>query len=73
MAPNFTDEEIRAHLAELGYTNIPEGKLRSFVKDLRRLMKYEERKRQLEDLENRSPRHKSTRFSARCNFCPIIC
>ena len=66
MAPKFTDDEIRGHLAELGYTNIPEERLRVFVNDLRRLMKYEEKKRrlagELEELKNRTPRQqKSTR------------
>ena len=67
MAPKFTDDDIRQQLAELGYPNIPEERLRVFVKDLRRLMKYEEKKRQLaaeleeEDLENQSPRQKNSR------------
>ena len=60
----FSDEDIKKHLHELGYRNIPEGKLQTFVSDLRRLIKYEERKkhldRKLDDLENISPRPKSS-------------
>jgi hypothetical protein len=68
MVAKFTDEEIRRHLAELGYTNIPAERLRVFAKDLRRLMKYEERKKQLaselDNLENKSPPHKNIRCVA---------
>lgn len=73
MAPNFTDDDIRQQLAELGYPSIAEDRLRVFAKDLRRLMKYEEKKRLVaaaaaelreeeeEDRENRSPRQKTYR------------
>jgi hypothetical protein len=62
MEPKFTHDDIRRHLAELGYSNIPDERLKVFAKDLRRLMKYEERKRlleaDLEDMENRRPGQK---------------
>jgi hypothetical protein len=66
MERNFTDEDIKRHLAELGYANVPDQRLRVFVKDLRRLMKYEEKKRrltaELEEMENRQSRQKTTRY-----------
>ena len=67
MERNFTDEDIKRHLTELGYANVPDERLRVFVKDLRRLMKYEEKKRrltaELEEMENRGqPRQKTTRL-----------
>ncbi len=69
MERNFTDEDIKRHLAELGYANVPDERLRVFVKDLRRLMKYEEKKRrltaELEEMENRQSRQKTTRYGTR--------
>jgi len=65
MERKFTEEDIKRHLGELGYSNVSEERLKVFVKDLRRLMKYEEMKRrramELEDLENTSPGQKITR------------
>jgi len=59
MSLNFSEDEVRKHLSELGYRNIPEGKLEAFVGDLRRLIKYEERKkrldRKLDNLEQTNP------------------
>ena len=56
---NFSSDEVKKHLHELGYKSIPEGKLESFLADLRRLIKYEERKRhldqKLDNLENIEP------------------
>jgi len=53
---NFSRSDIKRHLAELGYSNITEEKLDSFVRDLRKLIKYEERKKEVEnkldDIEN---------------------
>jgi len=46
---NFTQEDIRRHLADLGYTNVTDEKLEGFVRDLRKLIKYEERKKGVED------------------------
>ncbi|XP_001640703.2 hydrolethalus syndrome protein 1 homolog [Nematostella vectensis] len=47
----FTEEEIRDKLAELGYTNVPREKLREFADDLRQLMRYEKKA----SLEQRGP------------------
>jgi len=51
----FTREDIVRHLAELGYKNVEDSKLDSFCADLKRLIKYEEKKRRvgekLEQLE----------------------
>lgn len=55
---NFSREDIALHLAELGYTNITEQKMESFIRDLRKLIKHEERKKSLEnrlgDMSSRS-------------------
>ena len=51
----FSKDDVRGHLAELGYSNIDDDKLDDFCQDLRRLIKYEEKKktigRKLEQLE----------------------
>ena len=62
MDSKFSVEDIKRHLRDLGYTNVPEEKLVTFVSDLRRLMKYEERKKladkKLKDIEKNSPGRK---------------
>ena len=59
MNSKFSVDDIKKHLIDLGYTNIPEDKLETFVGDLRRLVKYEERKKRLDgklaSLENSKP------------------
>ena len=51
----FTRQDVRTHLAELGYANIDDDKLDEFCADLKRLIKYEEKKKniskKLEQLE----------------------
>ena len=51
----FTKEDVKRHLSELGYSNIEDNKLDEFCDDLRRLIKYEEKQknigRKLEQLE----------------------
>ena len=51
----FTKDEVRNHLSELGYGNIEDSKLDEFCRDLKRLIKYEEKQksigRKLEQLE----------------------
>ena len=51
----FTRQDVRDHLSELGYNNIEEEKLDEFCADLKRLIKYEEKKKnintKLEQLE----------------------
>jgi len=83
MNSKFTNADIRGHLEELGYKNIPEKKLSTFVDDLRRLIKYEERKKQidrkLENLENISPleekprlnEHRRTRTKSKSTKCEL--
>lgn len=46
---SFSREDIVLHLAQLGYSNITEQKLDSFTKDLRKLIRHEERKKVVED------------------------
>jgi len=46
---NFTREDVIRHLAELGYENVDEAKLDSFCADLKRLIKYEEKKRRVDE------------------------
>jgi len=48
MEIKFTVEEIRNHLSELGYKNVPEDKLDTFVSDLKRLIRYEEKRKNLD-------------------------
>ena len=43
----FTREDVRRHLTELGYSNIEESKLDEFCTDLRKLIKYEEKKKKI--------------------------
>lgn len=61
----FTREDVVRHLAELGYNNVDESKLDSFCADLRRLIKYEEKKRRvgekLEQLERSQRRLQESR------------
>jgi len=42
---NFTREDVQRHLLDLGYTNISDEKMDLFIKDLRKLIIYEERKK----------------------------
>ena len=60
----FTREDVVKHLADLGYDNVEEAKLDSFCADLRRLIKYEEKKRRvgekLEQLERSQRRLQET-------------
>jgi len=61
----FTREDVVKHLADLGYDNVEEAKLDSFCADLRRLIKYEEKKRRvgekLEQLEQSQRRLQESR------------
>jgi Asp-tRNA(Asn)/Glu-tRNA(Gln) amidotransferase C subunit len=40
----ITKEEVVKHLEELGYRNISDEKVDQFIQDLKRLIKYEEKK-----------------------------
>lgn len=48
MEIKFSVEDIRNHLSDLGYDNVPEQKLSTFVSDLKRLIKYEEKRKDLD-------------------------
>jgi len=62
---DFTRDDVVRHLAELGYNNVDESKLDSFCADLKRLIKYEEKKRRvgekLEQLEQSQRRLQESR------------
>ena len=49
MIPPFSRDEVRRHLIDLGYKNVTEEKLDLFVKDLSRLVKYEEKRAKKKD------------------------
>ena len=40
----FSKEDVRNQLSELGYSNIEDSKLEEFCQDLKRLIKYEEKR-----------------------------
>ena len=44
----FSRDDVRRHLTELGYSNIEDSKLDEFCIDLRKLIKYEEREKKIE-------------------------
>ena len=48
MSLKFTPEDVRRHLVSLGYGDIDDEQLGDFVRDLRRLIRYEEKQKQLQ-------------------------
>ena len=65
-------EDVGRHLNELGYKNITEEQLDEFVKDLRRLIRYEDKQKRLKGLiqirQNESRRRKEKDISPeRCS------
>lgn len=52
---NFSPEDVRRHLEDLGYTHITERQLTEFVRDLRRLIRYEEKQKRLRELLQDEP------------------
>lgn len=50
MTLSFTKEEVKRQLVQLGYKNITEDQLKEFVHDLRRLIKYDEKQKKLQEL-----------------------
>jgi len=50
MSLKFTPEDVRRHLVSLGYGDIDDEQLGDFVRDLRRLIRYEEKQKQLQSL-----------------------
>lgn len=57
-------EDVQKHLRDLGYTNITDIQLDEFMKDLKRLIKYEERKSRLESIKNLNKSTRSTSSSS---------
>ncbi len=66
MSLNFSHEDVRKHLESLGYTDVSKSQLRDFIRDLRRLIRYEEKQKKIQELlqyeanvirgqENRAP------------------
>ena len=51
MPLTFSSEDVRNHLESLGYEDISERQLKDFVKDLRRLIQYEEKQKRLDKLK----------------------
>jgi hypothetical protein len=47
---DFSSEDVRQHLENLGYNNISEEQLKDFARDLRRLIRYEEKQKKLQKL-----------------------
>lgn len=50
MSLDFSPEDVQQHLENLGYTNVSEDQLKDFVRDLRRLIRYEEKQKKLQNL-----------------------
>ena len=48
MSLNFSKEDVRKHLLDLGYTNISKEQLKEFMNDLKRLIRYEEKQKRIE-------------------------
>jgi len=74
---DFTREDVIRHLADLGYTNVEEAKLDSFCADLKRLIKYEEKKRRvtvkLDELERRQEKlHESREVRCESSTSPEV-
>jgi len=72
---SFGKDEVRQHLLSLGYTNLTDEQLTEFCKDLKRLIRYEEkqnriqaqlqlRKRHKEHQEQRRPRSADSTYSS---------
>jgi len=50
----FTSAEVKAHLKDLGYDKVSERQLEEFIRDLRRLIKYEDKQRRLKRADDRT-------------------
>ncbi len=62
MSVSFTASDVRRHLEELGYKDVGEEQMREFMRDLRRLIKHEERQKRRREA---SPKRRSTRSRPR--------
>ncbi len=65
MSLRFSKSDVRRHLLDLGYGNVTDEQLDEFVVDLRRLVKYEEKKQRCKKYdEERSIRRRSSSTSS---------
>ena len=48
MSISFNKDDVHKHLLDLGYTNITGDQLQEFMKDLKRLIRYEEKQKRIE-------------------------
>ena len=71
MPLTFSSEDVRNHLESLGYEDISERQLKDFVKDLRRLIQYEEKQKRLDKLKTIEEHHKSAQV--RVGSFIIVC
>jgi len=55
---SFGKDEVRKHLLSLGYTNLSEDQLSDFCKDLKRLIRYEEKQNRIQAQLQLRQRHK---------------
>ena len=76
----FSKEDVRNQLSELGYSNIGDSKLEEFCQDLKRLIKYEEKKSnvdrkldQLEKMELHLAEDKENQDSSSSTYLPKVC
>ena len=76
----FSKEDVRNQLSELGYSNIEDSKLEEFCQDLKRLIKYEEKKSnvdrkldQLEKMELHLAEDKENQDSSSSTYLPKVC
>ena len=72
MPLTFSSEDVRNHLESLGYEDISERQLKDFVKDLRRLIQYEEKQKRLDKLKTIEEHHKSAQVRV-CSSFIIVC
>jgi hypothetical protein len=63
MSLNFAPEDVRRHLEGLGYTTINDRQLKDFIRDLRRLIRYEEKQKRLEQFIKVQPQPKDDESS----------
>ena len=72
MPLTFSSEDVRNHLESLGYEDISERQLKDFVKDLRRLIQYEEKQKRLDKLKTIEEYPKSPQVRVYSSF-RIVC
>ena len=54
----FGRDEVKKHLLSLGYTNVTEEQLNEFCKDLKRLVRYEEKQNRIQAQLQLRKRHR---------------